>query len=212
MCGANICHRRKWGRARIPSESGRGAIEHRGGPPESGGADMERTYLGGLFGGFKGGEVSRGSAAVSRRSAIAQCGRSASNSGGCRPLGLLSPYHARQRPPAAAVFFSPCVCRCVLPCPGRTRPLPAPPPVPRSPLPPAPPVPTLTSRSCLFRPLQRSEACCAARSPRRPRCGLAEVWVAVGAAPWNKGLFQAVYSPLCRGTVAPPALRGPKGF
>ena len=25
-------YRRKWGRARIPSESGRGAIEHRGGP------------------------------------------------------------------------------------------------------------------------------------------------------------------------------------
>ena len=37
-------YRRKWGRARIPSESGRGAIEHRGGPPESGGADMEVCY------------------------------------------------------------------------------------------------------------------------------------------------------------------------
>jgi hypothetical protein len=53
---------------------------------------------------------------------------------------------------------------------------------------------------------RNTEACCAARSPRRPRCGLAEVWVAVGAAPWNKGLFQAVYSPLCRGTVLPPPL------
>jgi hypothetical protein len=37
------------------------------------------VVIGGLFGGFKGGEVSRGSAAVSRRSAIAQCGRTASN-------------------------------------------------------------------------------------------------------------------------------------
>ena len=57
----------------------RAAEGSRGAADDADAVVLYYVVIGGLFGGFKGGEVSRGSAAVSRRSAIAQCGRSASN-------------------------------------------------------------------------------------------------------------------------------------
>ena len=66
-------YRRKWGRARIPSESGRGAIEHRGGPPESGGADMEVCY-----------SYMRKARSLRVGASTASVGQSVGHAGGCR--------------------------------------------------------------------------------------------------------------------------------
>ena len=77
---------RKWDRAQIPSESGRGAIEHRGGPPESGGADMEVCY-----------SYMRKARSLKVGASTASVGQSVGHAGGCRVAAVRKARRALER-------------------------------------------------------------------------------------------------------------------